>query len=280
MSLTGLARAKINLCLHVTGKRPDGYHLLDSLVVFAETGDVLRAEPGSGLSLSMDGPFSDQLDAGKDNLVVQAAEAIRPEGKGAALHLTKNLPVASGIGGGSADAAAALRLLGKLWQTTPSDRVAEALGADVPVCLAGRPARMSGIGDILSQAPKLPAVWLLLVNSGQPVSTRAVFSGLDYTCTSPIADMPHTLPDAAELVSWLKTTRNDMERSAIMICPSIETVLVSLRQHSECRFARMSGSGGTCFGIFEGEATALAAQRAIARAHPRWWSVVAPMAVT
>jgi 4-diphosphocytidyl-2C-methyl-D-erythritol kinase len=166
-----LAPAKVNLALHVTGRRPDGYHLLDSLVAFPAIGDRVEAEPAAGLSLTLDGPFARDLGAGPDNLVLRAAQLIRPEGKGAAIRLVKSLPVASGIGGGSSDAAAALRLLARLWEVPlpPAEQLA-ALGADVPVCLRAMPQRMQGIGERLTPV-ELPPFWIVLANPGFPVAT-------------------------------------------------------------------------------------------------------------
>lgn len=269
MTLTELAPAKVNLALHVTGRRPDGYHLLDSLVVFPALGDRLEAEPGSGLSLTIDGPFGSDLDAGPANLVPRAAALLRT-GQGAALRLTKQLPVASGIGGGSADAAATLRLLSRLWSCPlPSAEAVLALGADVPVCLAGRACRMQGIGETLTPLA-LPRFWIVLANPGVPVSTGAVFSGLAYRDNPPL-EPAAAFADAPALFDWLARQRNDLEPPAVAHVPAIGATLAALRAQPACRLARMSGSGATCFGLFAGEAPALAAADALCRAQPGWW---------
>lgn len=264
------APAKINLTLHVTGRRADGYHLLDSLVVFAGVGDLVEAEPARGLSLTLDGPFGRDLGAGADNLVLRAALALRPDGQGAALRLTKALPVASGIGGGSADAAAALRLLGRMWDAPPLPPEAVlALGADVPVCLDGRPRRMSGIGERLAPfAP--PPFWMLLVNPGARVSTGAVFARLASRDNPPMPEPP-PLPDAEALFAFLAAQRNDLQAPAEAVAPEIAETLAALAAQPDCRLARMSGSGATCFGLFADAAPMHAAADALRRARPGWW---------
>ncbi|MEM9011615.1 MAG: 4-(cytidine 5'-diphospho)-2-C-methyl-D-erythritol kinase [Pseudomonadota bacterium] len=272
------APAKVNLSLHVTGRRPDGYHLLDSLVVFPRVGDVLEAERARQLSLTIDGPFADGLEAGAGNLILRAAALLGP-GQGAALRLTKQLPLSSGIGGGSADAAAALRLLCRLWGVAVPDRERLArLGADVPVCLASRSARMRGIGEDLTPLPALPPFWLVLANGGIPVPTGPVFAGLAGRQAPP---MPEALPafDSAEdLAAWLAHQRNDLEPPARALVPLIGEVLDALGATERCLLARMSGSGGTCFGLFAKEGAALAAAEALRQANPAWWVAAAPIA--
>jgi 4-diphosphocytidyl-2-C-methyl-D-erythritol kinase len=261
----------------VTGRRADGYHLLDSLVAFAAVGDRLEAEPARGLSLSVDGPFAIGLGTGAENLVIRAAALLQPPGHGAALRLTKRLPVAAGIGGGSADAAAALRLLARLWSVPlASDDAALALGADVPVCLAGRPARMSGIGEHLVPVG-LPLFWMVLVNPGVAVPTGAVFAALGRRDNPPLPDLP-PFPDAPSLFAWLAGTRNDLEPPARAVAGPIAEVLAALAAQPGCALARMSGSGATCFGLFATEAPARAAADALARAEPGWWVVASACA--
>jgi 4-diphosphocytidyl-2-C-methyl-D-erythritol kinase len=265
------AFAKVNLYLHVTGRRDDGYHLLDSLAVFPAVGDRLAAAPAEGLSLAITGPFSAGLSGEADNLVLRAARWLAEQAGLApdvALTLEKNLPVASGIGGGSADAAATLRLLARLWKVEPEAGLAARLGADVPVCLAGRPARMSGIGDILTPAPRLPSFGMVLVNPGVPVSTAAVFEARR-AGFSPAAILPEAWADAAAMARDLARLVNDLEPPALAIEPAIGTVLQALRSLPGCRLARMSGSGATCFGLFETSAEAARAAAALAR--PGWW---------
>ncbi|MFT4014336.1 MAG: 4-(cytidine 5'-diphospho)-2-C-methyl-D-erythritol kinase [Paracoccus sp. (in: a-proteobacteria)] len=263
-----LAPAKLNLTLHVTGQRPDGYHLLDSLVVFLGVGDVVTLTDGPpGLSLS--GPFAAGLSDGPDNLCLRAARlAGRDE---VAIGLEKNLPVASGIGGGSADAAAVLRILG----TRPQG--AEALGADVPVCLAGRATRMRGLGEILDPLPPLPALHLVLVNPLMALSTPAVFRALDCRENPP---MPQALPDLSDLpalIAFLAACRNDLQKPAIRLMPRIGDCLTALQAQGAI-LARMSGSGATCFGIFDTARTAQQAAARLSREYPGWWSVASGLA--
>ena len=270
------APAKINLALHVTGRRADGYHLLDSLVVFAGVGDRLTVAPADTLSLAITGPQGAGLSAGDDNLVLRAARAM---GEGAAaITLEKHLPVASGIGGGSADAAATLRLLAR-WRAKPLPAGAEVLklGADVPVCLSGRPVRMTGIGEgLIPLSHALPPVWVVLVNPLQAVSTPAVFRALDRKDNPPMRGMPR-LRDAAELAAWVAMQRNDLEPPATRLLPVIGQVKAALGAQAGCLFARMSGSGATCFGLFADPLGASAAARAIRQAQAGWWVADAPL---
>ncbi len=273
---TELAPAKVNLTLHVTGRRADGLHLLDSLVVFPRLGDLVEAEPAAGLSLAVDGPFARDLGAGADNLVLQAAQLLRPPGRGAALRLRKNLPVASGIGGGSADAAATLRLLSRLWQVRlPAPEALLALGADLPVCLAGQAARMQGIGEALAPLA-LPPFWIVLVNPGVPVATAAVFAGLADRNNPPMPTPPD-LRNGDTLFAFLAGQRNDLEAPAVAVAPAIRKVLHAVAAQDACVLARMSGSGATCFGLFATEPPALAAADEIRRAEPTWWVAAAPV---
>ncbi len=257
-----LARAKVNLSLHVVGKRPDGLHLLDSIVVFPNVGDVIRLE-GTGFTVS--GPFGAGLSL-TDNLVLKAAALM---GQVPGLHLEKNLPVASGIGGGSADAAAVLRLLAK--GELPDGA---ALGADVPACVLSKPLRMRGIGAHLTALPRLPDFAIVLVNSGEAVSTAAVFHALENVNNPPSPALPKGVT-APEFFDFINAQRNDMQEAAIRISPSIEPVLNTLKAQPACALARMSGSGGTCFGLFETLPEAKRAAAAIKRANPQWWAVAA-----
>ncbi len=270
------APAKINLFLHVVGRRPDGYHLLDSLAVFAGAHDVVTAAPGDGLDLRLTGPFGAALAVEPDNLVLRAARALALAAgvpAHASVSLEKNLPIASGIGGGSADAAAALRALAQLWAVRPAagdlERIAAGLGADVPVCVASAPARMAGIGEILLPAPALPPFGLALVNPGVGVATPAVFRARTGGF-SPRAALPAAWPDAPALAEGLAALSNDLEPPALALCPVIGDVLAALRQAPGCLLARMSGSGATCFALF---GTPTLAQDATARvARPGWWA--------
>ena len=262
------APAKVNLFLHVTAKRADGYHLLDSLAVFPDVGDTVRVEDAAELSLGISGPFGAVLRAEPDNLLLRAARLLAP-GRAAALHLEKNLPVASGIGGGSADAAAALRALSRLWGLKAElPELALQLGADVPVCLASRPARMQGIGEVLVPAPRLPEFGMVLINPGVAVPTPAVFKARQGGF-SPPASLPEAWASVDAMVAGLDLCTNDLQAAATGIQPVIGQVLDVLAALPGAKLARMSGSGATCFAIFSTPAEAAAAAAAID--HPGWW---------
>lgn len=261
------APAKVNLALHVTGQRADGYHTLDSLVAFAPLGDVLRLSPAEGLSLVLSGPEAAGLPAGPDNLVLRAAALMGP-GPGARFALEKRLPAASGIGGGSADAAAALRGLAAL-RGQPLPGGIERLGADVPMCLHPRPARTRGIGEQISPVA-LPALPAVLVNPRQELSTPSVFKALQSKENPPLPEIP-AFAGAAECIGWLAHQRNDLQAPALALAPVIGAVLAALAAQPGCLLARMSGSGATCFGLFATAAEAEAAGKALAAAQPGWW---------
>ena len=244
--------------------------------MFPAVGDELRAEPGSALTLAIEGPFAAALTDEVDNLVLRAARAlaaaagIEPRAR---LTLTKNLPVASGIGGGSADAAAALRALARVWDVrlpaASLQAMALGIGADVPVCLGSIAARMGGVGEVLAPAPTLPAGGIALVNPGVAVATAAVFRARSGPFSTPAA-LPVGWRDLDALAADLGGLGNDLEAPAVALCPAIAKVLTVVRAQPGCRLARMSGSGPTCFGLFAdapGAATAAAALR-----RPGWWS--------
>lgn len=263
------APAKVNLTLHVTGRRPDGLHLLDSLVVFPRIGDRLTARPADALSLAVEGPFAAGLASDEANLVLRAARMLAP-GRGAALRLDKRLPVAAGIGGGSSDGAAALRLLSRQWRVAlPPPDALLALGADLPVCLAARSARMTGVGEAVAPVD-LPAGWLVLCNPGVPLATGAVFAGLAGAAGAPMAAVPR-LADLAALAGFVAAGRNDLEAPARALAPAIDAALAALAGAPGCLLARMSGSGATCYGLFAGEAAARQAAAGIAAGEPGWW---------
>jgi len=311
MTITERAPAKLNLYLHVTGKRDDGYHTLDSLVAFADIGDVITVEPYEGLSLSLTGPYAADVPSGPDNLVLKAARLLAERsGIQANAHITleKNLPVASGIGGGSADAAATLRALVKLWSLKLSDEqiqqaanligddsntrltletlfsswsadlcsaqmddLALSLGADVPVCLEGRTVFMGGIGEHLTLAPPLPSpVWIVLVNPHVALSTPSVFKARtdDFSKAQPFYETPK---DVQGLVKLLAQRKNDLAAPAIALAPKIQDVLDALNIQNDCLLARMSGSGATCFAIFPSQASAQSARDNLAEIQPLWW---------
>lgn len=273
MAAEAFAPAKVNLCLHVTGRRADGYHLLDSLVAFADVGDRVTAEAADAWSLAITGPFAAGLGTGEDNLVRRAARLAG--GRPAALRLEKRLPVASGLGGGSADAAAALRSLAALdGRPVPADLLA--LGADVPVCLESRTRRMRGVGEVLDEVPPLPPAHLCLVNPGRALSTPAVFGALASAENAALPDMP-PLPDAPALARWLGLQRNDLEAPARGIEPAVGVALSRLGSTDGCLLARMSGSGATCFGLYATRPEAEAAARTLSAAHPGWWVAAASL---
>jgi 4-diphosphocytidyl-2-C-methyl-D-erythritol kinase len=262
------ALAKLNLALHVTGRRADGYHLLDSLVAFCAYGDQIILNPGP-LSLAIRGEFAGNLAPDDDNLCLRAARMMAGE---AAITLEKRLPVASGIGGGSADAAAVLRGFARLGARVPDDLWR--LGADVPVCLLSAPARMSGIGEDVTPLPALPTVPVVLVNPGVAVSTPGVFAAMTNRENPPLPFIPE-FADAAQLIGWLGQTRNDLETPAIATAPVIADVLGGLLS-TGAGFARMSGSGATCFGIY---GSASRAENAAATLKQNgWWAVASELA--
>ena len=278
------APAKLNLYLHIAGRRDDGYHRVDSLIAFAETGDIVTVTPARDLTLVVDGPFAAALPPSEDNLVLRAAAQLRARASvasGAAITLTKNLPVASGIGGGSADAAATLRLLCRLHGREVEQHALASLGlcigADVPVCLDSGPAMMWGKGELIERMDTLPDFWFVLVNPGVAVSTASVFAALN---APPLAEkeagpvMPQ-FADVTALAQWLDAHGNDMERSAMKIAPAIFDAATALAATRDCRVARMSGSGATCFGIYDDEKAARAAETALRIVHPDWWVAAA-----
>jgi 4-diphosphocytidyl-2-C-methyl-D-erythritol kinase len=272
------AAAKLNLYLHVLGQRGDGYHLLDSLVAFAAVGDEIIAEAAPALSLSVGGPQAPALagDAAA-NLVWRAAELLASEtgrAPAAALTLIKNLPVASGIGGGSSDAAATLRALDALWRLGLDEArlgaIGARLGADVPVCLAARASWLGGIGEAIEPAPDLPEVTALLVNPGLPLATPAVFKARRGAFSPParFQAMPRS---AAELAALLAERRNDLTGAAVALMPEIAAVLTRLERLEGALLSRMSGSGATCFALFADAAEAEAAAARLGAEEPRWW---------
>ncbi|WP_101065556.1 4-(cytidine 5'-diphospho)-2-C-methyl-D-erythritol kinase [Roseovarius salinarum] len=261
--------AKVNLTLHVTGRREDGYHELDSLVVFADIGDRVRISPADETTLSLTGPMAEGVPTGRDNLVWRAAELF---GATATMELEKNLPPAAGIGGGSGDAAATLRALSELTgKPVPAPEALLELGADVPVCMTRGPARMRGVGERVDLLPDLPEIHAVLVNPDLPVLTRQVFAGLTRSDNPPMPDALPELPDSAALVAWLSEMRNDLEAPALEVAPVIGQVFATLRATPGCLLARMSGSGATCFGIYNDAETAASAQGRLTEQNPGWW---------
>jgi len=272
------APAKINLFLHVGEKREDGYHALESLVAFAEAGDILDIVPSDGLSLDIAGPFANRLVRNDHNLALKAARAMlaSPAGKtGAHISLTKNLPVAAGLGGGSADAAAVLRGLNLLWNRNLSETqllaIAASLGSDVPACLLSRTCWMEGRGEIVAKVPPLPQFPLILVNPGVMVPTAEIFAGLNARTGIGAIKRPGPMANVWDLVSYLADAANDLEAPACRFAPLIEDALAALDREPGCVLAQMSGSGATCFGLFEQQQFAVGAAERIAEDHPEWW---------
>lgn len=273
------APAKINLALHVTGQRPDGYHLLDSLVVFADIGDRVTIAPADRLSLEACGPFASHAPCDQSDLAWRAAEAFFDHAglsPAVAIRVEKNIPAGAGLGGGSADAAAVLgglnRLLGNGASSDRLTALGVTLGADVPMCLAGTALRARGIGEQLESVADWPILPLLLVWPGRPVSTAAAFAGLARKDNPPLPPQPVSR-GLADVVGWLRSCRNDLEAPARALVPEIGAVLDALRGAEGCRLARMSGSGSACFGLFPTIEAAQCANQILAVKRPGWWSI-------
>jgi 4-diphosphocytidyl-2-C-methyl-D-erythritol kinase len=282
--LTIFAPAKINLYLHVTGRLDNGYHTLDSLIAFADIGDSVEIEPAADFQFRVRGPYckeftAKELDASPNssNIAVQAAWTLARAAQktlNTRITLTKNLPLASGMGGGSSDAAAVIWGLCEWWNLPRSapylTGLMARLGADVPVCFPCKPARVRGIGDVLDPAPVMGETPVLLINPGVPCPTANVFGQFDGAYKEPQA-IPASLENFKDLVSFLKTHDNDLQVPAMRTAPEIKIVLENLQKQKNCGFARMTGSGATCFGLFETELAAQKAAKAIVAEHPRWW---------
>ena len=265
------APAKVNLTLHVTGQRADGFHLLDSLVMFADVGDTIRVAEADETALKVDGRMAPGVPVDDRNIMIRAAQMMRVS---ADMRLTKKLPHAAGIGGGSSDAAATLRALSQL-TGRPIPENAHSLGADLPVCLLGRTARMRGIGEVIEPLEGLPKLHAVLVNPKLPVLTKAVFRGLEHKDNPP---MPEVIPQglkAAGLIDWLKGMRNDLEAPAMQAEPVIAQVFAALEVTPGCLLTRMSGSGGTCFGLYANRETARSAAGRLRDEQPGWWVAAA-----
>ncbi|MDH5489984.1 MAG: 4-(cytidine 5'-diphospho)-2-C-methyl-D-erythritol kinase [Rhodospirillaceae bacterium] len=291
LSTNQKANAKINLYLHVTGKRNDGYHTLDSLVVFADIGDNISVSSNNEenkITLSITGPFAKEIPSGEDNLVVGAAKFLQQRYSitaGANISLEKNLPPASGVGGGSADAAATIRALANLWKIDLNQEnesefnkvLAHDLGADVPVCLKNKNVFMGGIGEIFTPAPALPPFWMVLANPGRKVSTPDVFSGRKgaFSKSAIFNERPAGLNEFVEIIA---TQNNDLFASAVELAPEIKDVISALEKLDGALLTRMSGSGATCFAIFASADAAHAGARQIADKYPGWWAQSAQMA--
>ncbi|MFQ6551288.1 4-(cytidine 5'-diphospho)-2-C-methyl-D-erythritol kinase [Aestuariibius insulae] len=265
------APAKINLALHVTGQREDGYHLLDSLVAFAGIGDLLTVDLSGPSGLEVTGPRAEGVPTDARNLILQTLTAIWP-GVEARITLDKHLPAMAGIGGGSADAAALYRAMAALTDAPPKPSQADlakllGIGADIPACIASAPTRMRGIGEDLTPLQDIPPLPILLVNPGVTIPTPAVFAALETKQNPPL----DSLPTGELLLDWLKTQCNDLEAPAILRQPIIEQTLTEIFETQGCQLARMSGSGATCFGLYASEGEAQAAANTLSETHPDWW---------
>lgn len=272
-----VARAKLTLYLHILARRADGYHELDGLVAFAALGDRLTLAPAEELTLDISGPFADALARAGDNLVLRAARLLRARfaiRSGAEIRLEKRLPVAAGLGGGSADAAAALRGLSSLWRLDASEAelagLAAELGADVPVCLLGLPSFMGGVGERLKPAPALPELGVILVNPRVPLATAEVFAARAGGFSRP-SRWAEPVRDAASLAALLQERRNDLTQPALALVPEIGQVLTALSELPQVLLARMAGSGASCFGLVRGAAEAAAGAEALRARLPGWW---------
>lgn len=288
-TLIELAPAKVNLALHVTGRRPDGFHELESLVVFAGVSDELHAEAADTDSLRVTGPFATALTPGQSNLVQKAIAAFREKWPravphGVSIELRKNLPVAAGIGGGSADAAAALRLMAELSGGTVRlsqlQNPAAALGADVPVCLLSRTCLVGGIGDKLAPLPHFPKSHVVLVNPLVPIPTADIFRRLRSRQNPGLPMAGEPLANAALLGMWLEDTRNDLQEAAVELVPVIADIIHALHRTRGNMAARMSGSGATVFGLYGTSAEAHQAAHDIRAAWPDFWVAAAPLLST
>jgi 4-diphosphocytidyl-2-C-methyl-D-erythritol kinase len=279
-AVSALAPAKINLFLHVGEMRPDHYHALQSLVVFAELGDRMEFSHAASLTLRIGGAFAAQVPKGEDNLILKAARKLAATASaapgGAIIALEKSLPVAAGIGGGSADAAATLRGLNLLWglnrpESELLDLAAE-IGSDVPACLLSRPCWMEGRGEQITRTPALPNMAAILVNPGVVLPTRDVFAALNArTGVQAMPPPPPNIQTLWDVVGYLDDAGNDLEAPACQLHPVIDEVLDALNEEPGCVLSQMSGSGATCFGLFDGQQFALGAAERIAQDHPNWW---------
>jgi len=288
-SISRLARAKINLDLLITGRRKDGYHLLDSLVVFADYGDHISVTAAEKLTLSIRGPFAGGLtgemnaekNGKKDNLILKAARGLQGQfdiRRGAKIELVKNLPVSSGIGGGSADAAAAIHALRELWHISEEksglSELCLSLGADVPVCMASETAQMSGVGERLSPVAIDFPLYLCLVNPGVGLSTADIFAARakNGAAFSSPRQLPERISNQRQLVDILQASGNDLQDDAIAAQPEIKAVLAYIKGGDGCLFTGMSGSGATCFGIFSTHQAADSRADNIRDIFPDWWA--------
>lgn len=280
------APAKVNLALHVTGRREDGFHLLHSLCVFTELGDQLSASPAREDRLTVSGPFGADLPTGRSNLVIRAIEKFRTRfphalPDGVAVHLEKHLPVAAGLGGGSADAAAVLRILARMAEAPIADSdlfaLSATLGADVPMCLLSQTCEVMGIGERIRPLAVFPQMHLVLVNPLAPVATPDVFRRLASRENPPMPPLPEAMDRPAILSLWLEDTRNDLQAPASEVVPGILPILKAIAQTPGCVLSRMSGSGATCFGLYGSAAAAHQAAHDLRENLSGYWVAATPI---
>jgi len=283
-TLTRTAAAKINLTLEITGRRNDGYHSLQSLVAFTDICDTLTFTPAPTLALDIRGPNAHGLASDQSNLVLKAARLVRAHLRtedGVAITLEKHIPIAAGLGGGSADAAATVDACMTLWAQSgqpplSDDALAFNLGADVPICRNGNAATMRGIGEVISEPVALPEAWVVLINPGVALSTAAVFAALSGNFTTE-SEPPAGFESVSALAEFLNTRENSLTESAVQQAPQIGEVLTALAGQAECLVARMSGSGATCFGLFGAEEDAAGCAGRLTQANPEWWIQTSPL---
>ncbi|AIL65647.1 4-diphosphocytidyl-2-C-methyl-D-erythritol kinase [Rickettsiales bacterium Ac37b] len=283
MTNTLKAKAKINLFLHVTSRTENNYHNLESIVAFAnDIYDIISIKSSNSLYLTMDGPFSSSLSA-TDNLILKAAFCLQNytnTSYGAHIHLTKNIPVAAGLGGGSSDAAAVLKLLNNFWKLDITDftlyNICAKLGSDIPICYYGKYSYFSGKGEIITPIETTcPKIYALLINPLIATSTQAVFYNLrEEEFSKPFSNRPQSFLHLLELIEFLKIQKNDLEKSAIRLVPEINDIINVLNSQNGCILSRMSGSGATCFGLFTSLEEAKHALTTIQKHHGNWWSDV------
>ena len=274
VKLQALSRVKVNLYLHIIGKRADGYHNLDSLVAFPEIGDEILVSPSNSINLKITGKSKKELNK-KENLILKAIKLLKNRKMGADIHLIKDTPISAGLGGGSSNAAVTLKLLSKLWNVPlPPINELVLLGADIPVCMDWRLQRMQGIGEKNSFVVSPDSLWIVLLNNGDRVPTSTVFKNLTQNEFSGLVNVPR-LNEKNILIKFLKSTRNDLEKSAIKNYPSINDLINSLNLTSGCLVARMSGSGSTCFGLYEKKHEAEKAKKHLFNKFPNAWIKVA-----
>lgn len=274
VKLQALSRVKVNLYLHIIGKRADGYHNLDSLVAFPEIGDEILVSPSNSINLKITGKSKKELNE-KENLILKAIKLLKNRKMGADIHLIKDTPISAGLGGGSSNAAVTLKLLSKLWNVPlPPINELVLLGADIPVCMDWRLQRMQGIGEKNSFVVSPDSLWIVLLNNGDRVPTSTVFQSVTQNEFSGLVNVPR-LNEKNILIKFLKSTRNDLEKSAIKNYPAINDLINSLNLTSGCLVARMSGSGSTCFGLYEKKDEAEKAKKHLFNKFPNAWIKVA-----